>query len=218
MVKLSFLAEQHIGPRTLLKSYRTYIKCKAGKNGKGVKDFLLNGNIEVRIGKNAVVENKGHFQFGLRGLRPSKVEGLLQLSANSKLVIEGSESIGPGTRLIVLEKGVMQFEGGLINSDSTLVCSKLIKIGNGTVIGCEVEILDNDFHSIDNKDSEISKPIIIGSHVWVGDRATILKGVTVGSGSVIACGAIVTRNVPENTLVAGVPAKVIRKDVHWKDN
>ena len=217
MVNLSYLTSQHIGPRTLLKSYQTYLRCKAGKNGKGVKDFLLNGNIEVRIGKNAVVENRGHFQFGLRGLRPSKVEGLLQLSENSKLVIDGCESIGPGTRLIILEKGVMQFEGGLINSDSTIVCSKFIKIGSDTVIGCEVEILDSDFHHIDSKNYEISKPIIIGSHVWVGDRATILKGVTIGSGSVIACGAIVTRDVPENTLVAGVPAKVIRENVHWKD-
>lgn len=216
MVSLSYLAEQHVGPRTLLKSYRTYLKCKAGKNGKGLKDFLLNGNTDVRIGKNALIENRGQFHFGLRGLRPSKIAGLLQLSANSKLIIDGSERIGPGTRLIVLEQGVMQFEGGIVNSDSTLICAKLIKIGRGTIIGSEVEILDSDFHHI-QEESENTKPVIIGADVWVGDRATILKGVTIGSGSVVACGAIVTRDVPENTLVAGVPAKVIKNEVCWRD-
>jgi acetyltransferase-like isoleucine patch superfamily enzyme len=216
MVSISYLAEQHIGPRTLLNSYRTYLKCKAGKNGKGLKDFLLSGNIDVRIGKNVIVDNRGQFHFGLRGLRPSKTAGVLELSDNSKLVIEGSERVGPGTRIIVLEKGVMQFEGGIVNSDSILVCAKLIKIGKGTVIGCEVEILDSDFHHI-QEDSENTKPVIIGSNVWVGDRAIILKGVIIGSGSVIACGAVVTKNVPENTLVAGIPAKVIKSEVHWRD-
>ena len=103
-----------------------------------------------------------------------------------------------------------------INSNSSIKCYKHVKIGKGTVIGWDVEILDSDQHRIVRESFEMRKPILIGSHVWIGSRAMILKGVTIGSGSIVAYGALVNRDVPENTLVAGVPAKVIKKDVHWE--
>lgn len=55
-----------------------------------------------------------------------------------------------------------------------------------------------------------TKPVMIGEGAWVGARAVIFPGVTVGAGSIIAAGAIVTRDVPPNTLVAGVPARYVR--------
>ncbi len=55
-----------------------------------------------------------------------------------------------------------------------------------------------------------TQPVTIGDDVWVGANAVILPGVTVGSHSVVAAGAVVTKDVPEHTLVAGVPAKVIK--------
>lgn len=54
-------------------------------------------------------------------------------------------------------------------------------------------------------------PIVLGKNVWVGSHATILKGVTIGDGSVVAAGAVVTKDVPPMTVVGGVPARVIRK-------
>lgn len=51
----------------------------------------------------------------------------------------------------------------------------------------------------------------IGNRVWIGSNATILQGVTIGDGAVIAAGAVVTRNVPENTVEGGIPAKFIKK-------
>ena len=53
-------------------------------------------------------------------------------------------------------------------------------------------------------------PIHIGKRVWIGSNATVLPGVTIGDGAVVAAGAVVTRDVPANTVVGGVPAKVIR--------
>jgi acetyltransferase-like isoleucine patch superfamily enzyme len=96
------------------------------------------------------------------------------------------------------------------------MCYKHVKIGKGTTIGWDVEILDCYFHHLLQDNFEMCKPIEIGSHVWIGSRATILKGVKIGSGSVVAYGAVVTNNVPENTLVAGVPAKIIKHNVQWK--
>jgi acetyltransferase-like isoleucine patch superfamily enzyme len=54
-------------------------------------------------------------------------------------------------------------------------------------------------------------PIKIGEGVWIGARATILPGVTIGAGSVVAAGSLVTKDMPANVLIAGVPAKVIRE-------
>ena len=56
----------------------------------------------------------------------------------------------------------------------------------------------------------IPAPIRIGKNVWIGSNATILAGVTIGDGAIVAAGAVVARNVPENTIVGGVPAKIIR--------
>jgi acetyltransferase-like isoleucine patch superfamily enzyme len=217
MVDLSFLVKYHIGPRSLLKSYSVYLKCKAGKNGKGVNCFVLNGNSDVSIGHNTVVENRGYFLFGVRkGFIRSAAAGSLKLEDNSKLVIDGQVLVGPGVRLLVGGQAVLELEDVYINSNSSIVCCEHVKIGKGTTIGWGVEILDSDFHHLVREDFEVSKPISIGSHVWIGTRAMILKGVTIGSGSVVASGAVVTKDVPENTLVAGVPAKVIRTDVHWE--
>jgi acetyltransferase-like isoleucine patch superfamily enzyme len=54
-------------------------------------------------------------------------------------------------------------------------------------------------------------PVTIGAGVWVGARAMIMPGVTIGDGAVIAAGAVVTKDVPPNTLVAGVPARIVRE-------
>jgi acetyltransferase-like isoleucine patch superfamily enzyme len=61
----------------------------------------------------------------------------------------------------------------------------------------------------------MSAPVHIGSHVWIGARALILKGVRIGDGAVVAAGSVVTRDVPSRALVAGNPAQVIREDVSW---
>jgi acetyltransferase-like isoleucine patch superfamily enzyme len=61
----------------------------------------------------------------------------------------------------------------------------------------------------------MTQPIIIGNHVWVGMNATILKGVTIGDGAIIAAGSIVTKDVKANTLVGGVPARILKENVEW---
>ena len=74
---------------------------------------------------------------------------------------------------------------------------------------------DSDDHTINGSSKPMTQSIVIGDHVWIGMNVTILKGVRVGNGAIIAAGAVVTKDVPENALVGGVPAKVIKTGVSW---
>lgn len=86
-----------------------------------------------------------------------------------------------------------------------------IFIEDGALIGHNVVLATlNHARSPEDRSSMIPAPIHIGRNVWIGSNATVLPGVTIGDGAIVAAGAVVTRDVPENTVVGGVPAKVIR--------
>lgn len=91
---------------------------------------------------------------------------------------------------------------------------KSVTIGCRCAIGPEVVIRDNDEHWLAGR--PMSAPVAIGDDVWICARAMILKGVTIGDGAVVGAGAVVTSDVPARTLVAGVPARVIREGVTWQ--
>lgn len=86
-----------------------------------------------------------------------------------------------------------------------------IFIGDGALIGHNVVLATlNHAMSPEDRSSMILAPIHIGKQVWIGANATILPGVTIGDGAIVAAGAVVTKDVPENTIVGGVPAVVLR--------
>lgn len=87
-----------------------------------------------------------------------------------------------------------------------------ITVGDGALIGHNVVLatLNHDL-SPENRASMIPEPIVIGKNVWIGANATVLPGVTIGDGAVVAAGAVVIGDVAPNTVVAGVPAQVIKK-------
>lgn len=87
-----------------------------------------------------------------------------------------------------------------------------IVIGDGTLIGHNV-VLATINHDLDpqKRGDNILAPITIGKSVWIGASATVLPGVRIGDGAVVAAGAVVTKDVPENVVVGGVPARVLKK-------
>ncbi len=88
-----------------------------------------------------------------------------------------------------------------------------IEIGDDVMIGPRVSLLTagHPLHPGRRRRQIVAAPIVIEHNVWLGAGATVLQGVTVGSDAVVAAGAIVTRDVPPRTLVAGVPAQVLRE-------
>ena len=87
-----------------------------------------------------------------------------------------------------------------------------IEIGDKTMIGPNVTIvtLNHDINP-ETRLNATPKPVKIGKNVWIGADCTILPGVTIGDNSVIGAGSVVTKNVPDNVVVAGNPAKVIKE-------
>lgn len=103
-------------------------------------------------------------------------------------------------------------------SGTTICAAVAVRIGDRCLFGADVSLFDTDFHNHAAEGrryafpewSKISKPINIGDDVFVGTRAIIHKGVSVGNGSIIAAGAVVTKSVPPNVIVGGNPARIIR--------
>ena len=84
-------------------------------------------------------------------------------------------------------------------------------IGDGCQIGHDVVFATlNHGLSPEKRKTTYPAPIVLGNNVWIGSNATILQGVTIGDNAVVAAGAVVTKDVAANTVVGGVPAKIMR--------
>lgn len=87
-----------------------------------------------------------------------------------------------------------------------------ITIGDGVLIGHNVTLLTlNHEDNPAERQNLHAAPIKIGNNAWLGANVTVLPGVTVGAGAIVGAGAVVTKDVPENTVAVGVPAKIIRE-------
>lgn len=135
---------------------------------------------------------------------------------------EGRMIIGDRVRLLstvatleLVTIGTGQLEIGnnvFVNYGSSLVASSRVTIGNDCLIGAHVTVMDCDFHRVEDKGWDTTgEPIVIEERVWLGNRAMVLKGVRVGHDAVVAAGAVVTRDVEPRTLVAGVPAVMVKR-------
>lgn len=100
------------------------------------------------------------------------------------------------------------------NNNVQVLASAGVSIGADCLIGDAVLIMDSDGHALApelrHQSAGISGIVSIEDNVWIGSRAIILKGVTLGAGCVVGAGAIVTRSVPPRTVVAGNPARPLR--------
>jgi len=148
--------------------------------------------------------------------------------------IIGSKNISIGTRFYAGKNlwvesvslgrncGKIKIDADVAISDSVHIASaKYVEIGAGTLIGSSVMITDHDHGSyVNGRDDFLISPnkrplnvkgnVIIGKNVWISDGVKILSGVVIGNNSVVAANSVVVSSVPDNCLVAGIPAKVIK--------
>lgn len=175
---------------------RVYLYGKGVSFGKRLKTYgmpivsLCKGST-IKIGNNAVLrsQSKGN-----------------AIGVNHEVIMRTSTE---SARIIIGDNFGM--------SGGAICATNKVEIGDGVLLGSNVVIADNDFHGMtaDTRtmpsDQLVSKPVIIDDGVWVGADVYICKGVVIGRNSVIGAKAVVTKSIPENSIVAGVPAKVIGK-------
>ncbi|MBU1053736.1 MAG: acyltransferase [Proteobacteria bacterium] len=165
------------------------------------------------IAKNATLEGNGILYLGKTWEQRRFLQSEFIAYSGSSVLVNGVFSFYTGCCIAVNTGASLSIGSGYMNNRGSIECFKSIEIGANVMIAKGVTIRDNDVHIINDRIS--ASPIKIGDNVWIGINATILKGVNIGNGAVIAAGALVTKDVPESCLVAGVPARVIKKNIYW---
>jgi acetyltransferase-like isoleucine patch superfamily enzyme len=102
-------------------------------------------------------------------------------------------------------------DGTYLNRNTEVVAAESVTIGRDCKIGRDVIIMDTDQHALPGR-ALATSPVVIEDGAWIGARAIVLKGVTIGHDSVVGAGAIVTHSIPPQSVAVGQPARVVVRD------
>lgn len=149
------------------------------------------------------------------GVRP-RVWGRVRIHNEGRLAIGDRVRIRAvpwTTEIAALAGGTVEIgDGAFINGGVSISACRSVTIGRGCQIGPRVLIMDSDFHTPGNLlQRPESRPVVIEDDVWLGAGAIVLKGVHIGRQASIGAGSVVTHDVPEGAVFAGVPAAPIRR-------
>ncbi len=144
--------------------------------------------------------------------------GLKQLwGKNTKIVVTKRGKLIIGEMLearrmdyISVQDGVMKIGNNVfMNQNVSVTCMESIEIKDRCIIANNVVIVDHDHDFVNG--GFVSAPVKLENDVWIGANATVLKGVTIGEGAIVAAGSVVNKDVPAHTMVAGAPARVVKE-------
>lgn len=205
----------------LLKNWRHIDKIatlrlrKRNTNRKGFSAIVMKGGRVSVSPSSSLTVKQGRLTLNAKWDRKDPFSSLLVLAEDARLNCENSFDIYSGAKVYVNKGATLTLGGGYTNHNLNLSCFDSITIGKGVVISENVTIRDSDDHTLVGASKPMTQPVVIGDHVWIGMNVTILKGVTIGNGAIIAAGAVVTKDVPDNALAGGVPARILKTGVSW---
>jgi len=187
-------------------------------------------NLFVRMGESVCIH---HQTKGLRRLGPKSGFGKIsEIRGQEYISIGENSSFGDYLSInawdsFQTEDGLQEFnpsisigDGCWLGQYAHITCINNIRIGNNVLTGRNVTITDNSHGDTDLQTLRIppikrrlvSKgPVLIGNDVWIGDKVTILPGVSIGDGAIIAANSVVTKDVPAYCVAAGNPARIIKQ-------
>lgn len=184
---------------------------------KGIYKYLYTGFFKryfASFGNNSVINPSFLMLVGARNIHVGN-----NVYIGSRVQLTAWEKIGDSLYCpeIILGDNVS------IGDESQVTAINKIIIGNGVLTGKKVLITDNahgQFNDVDICKQPLDRvmfskgPVVIKDNVWIGEKATILAGVTVGTGCVIGANSVVTKDIPDFCMVAGTPAKIIKRLKH----
>jgi acetyltransferase-like isoleucine patch superfamily enzyme len=168
----------------------------------------------VRLGRRRFLTRYGR-RLKLDGLAFIGPKVVLQIGRNGRVELGRWSWLGHGTKIRCHEGVVSIGAKTVLGQECTISAYQHVSIGRECVIADRVMLIDFD-HGMVEVDRPIreqgiyKRDVRVGNNVWIGYAACILRGVTVGDNAVIGTGAVVTKDVPPNAIVGGVPAHVIR--------
>lgn len=168
-------------------------------------NITTNGSVKIGIDYFGFSTKRDHTFLNIRG----------------KLIFNGCFSIAKGCRFDIGPKAIVEIgDNGYVSPDTFFIISHGLKIGRACMISWGCQFLDDDFHTLEyeNKKQLQSNHIHIGDNVWIGCNSFIYKGVNVPNGCVVAANSVVKSSFyEENVLIAGNPAVIVKRNIHWKD-
>lgn len=168
-------------------------------------------NAVVTFGEGAQIElANGYFFINSNKPSRSKAEAYVILRRGARLIIGGTTSLNYGATIEIHNDAEVEIKGAYINTGAVILAAKKISIGRGVLISRHVFIYDSDHHPIYNDAGEIANPardVVIGDHVWIGLKCIILRGSSIGEGSMIAAGSVVGGKIKPGVLAQGNPAR-----------
>ena len=202
---------------TLWKNLKyNFLSQKISHNGLKGRLLCFRGAL-VSLGANAKINLNALLVVGKKRVLGHSVTTRIQIDRYGLMTVNNTFCVNEGAYIWVTKSGHLTLDGGFINEGATITCATSVHIGKGANIAREAVIRDYDGHYIEDLNYRTAKPVWIGDNVWIGYRAMILKGVTIGDGSIVAANAVVTKDVPPHCIVAGNPAKVIRENIKWRE-
>lgn len=174
----------------------------------GKRNLLRDGDVYIGCPKGIF----GH--IGVPGIDST----LIKIDGDGRLHLGEGISVYAGARIIVGGQGSVEIGQNTSLAANTYILSRnQISIGKDCAISWDCQIMDTDFHEISDEDgvSTRNAPVVIGDHVLICSKSTILKGVKIGNNAIIAANSVVTKDVPDGCIAAGNPAKILKNNVQW---
>jgi acetyltransferase-like isoleucine patch superfamily enzyme len=139
---------------------------------------------------------------------------------DGNICFDGRADLGHGVKIAVGPNGKLRFGNKfLLTAESQIVCKKAITFGDDCLLSWDILIMDCDFHDIKDNNGMVTNPdkeITIGSHVWIGARSMVKKGISIADGCIIASQSVVVKNINTPRQVwGGNPAVMLKEDVNW---
>lgn len=175
------------------------------------------GNVQINLrGSNNTLVVAPDARIGRLTVDFDCENGFLSIGGNTGVpAFSASIRVGQDSK-VEIGKNVSTTSGCVISATE----GTTVIVGDDVMFASQNQVRADDGHAIydvrSGKRVNVSKSIRIGNHVWLAWGATILGGVSVGDGTVLSYGAIVTKNLPNNCVAAGVPARVVRRNIAWE--